>query len=169
MKEHIYLETERTIIRAWSLDDVIPLYKVMSEVEVHTYANDSPWTVEKTENYINFMLEKNFCSLDLFHGAIVLKHDDKIIGRTGLNPFKDKMPEIEWKIDSDYLGKGYATEIGEEIIKQAFLQTDIESIYGFARPNNKASIRVMEKIGMRKLGIQEYKEIEELFFIKERS
>lgn len=88
-----------------------------------------------------------------------MKHDDKIIGRTGLNPFKDKMPEIEWKVFTNYWGKGYATEIGEEIIRQAFLQTDIESIYGCARPNNKASIRVVEKIGMKKLGNQEYKEI----------
>lgn len=41
-----------------------------------------------------------------------------------------------------------ATEIGKELIKEAFKITNIVGIYGMAEPENIASRRVLQKIGM---------------------
>jgi len=145
---HIYLETEQFYIRQWSINDIEELHEIMSDSQVYTYASSMPWTIEHTANYIKFMLDKNFKTLELFHGACVLKSNNTIIGLTGLNPYLLKKHELEWKFGVSFWGNGYATEIGKAIIKEAFKSTDIELIYGMVNPQNKASMRVMEKIGM---------------------
>lgn len=160
----IYFETDRLVVRQWALEDIPALFGIMANEMVHTYADDSPWTMDKTEKYIGFMRDKNFRTLELFHGAVVLKENNHIIGRTGLNPYMEKKPEIEWKLGVPYWGKGYATEIGKTIVEKAFETTDILSIYGMARPGNAASRRVLEKIGMKYMGLHSFREHEDAFY-----
>ncbi|HEX3022920.1 MAG TPA: GNAT family N-acetyltransferase [Lachnospiraceae bacterium] len=163
--EQVYFETERLQVRQWSLLDIPALYGIMSNAMVHTYADDSAWSMERTEKYIRFMLDKDFRTMELFHGAVVLKESNRIIGRTGLNPYLEKRPEIEWKLGVHYWGKGYATEIGKAIIKNAFETTDISCIYGMARPDNLASRRVLEKIGMKCIGMHKFRDHDDMFYI----
>lgn len=165
---YIYLETERLFVRQWDINDVEELYEIMSDSRVHTYASSKPWTKEHTSKYINFMLDKNFKTLELFHGACVLKNSNVIIGLTGLNPYQHKKPEIEWKLGVSFWGKGYATEIGNAIVKEAFKSTDIELIYGMSHPQNKASMKVMEKIGMTCIGLHDFRGSQDMFYQIER-
>lgn len=160
----IYLETDRFHIRQWKLDDSEELHKIMSDSRVHTYTGDSPWTIERTVNYIKLILDKDFKTLEVFHGACVLKASDSIIGLTGLNPYLPKQPEIEWQFGVPFWGYGYATEIGKTVIKEAFATTDIEAIYGMVNPRNGASMGVMEKIGMKCIGLHDFRGEKDMFY-----
>jgi RimJ/RimL family protein N-acetyltransferase len=160
----VYLETERFTIRQWELDDAEELHQIMSDSRVHTYTGDSPWTLDRANAYIRFMLDKDFRTLELFHGACVLKDGGVLIGLTGLNPYLPKQPELEWQFGVPFWGKGYATEIGKAVIQAAFEQTDILLIYGMVNPQNKASMRVMEKIGMTCLGLREFRGEQDMFY-----
>lgn len=165
----IYLETERFIIRSWELGDAGALHAIMSDSRVHTYTGDSPWTMERTVAYIKDLQERNFTTLEVFHGACVLKSNQTIIGLTGLNPYLPKQPELEWQFGVPFWGKGYATEIGKAVTKAAFETTDITLIYGMVNPQNKASMRVMEKIGMACLGLKEFRGEQDMFYQMERT
>lgn len=165
---HIYLETESFIIRQWEPEDAGELFKIMSDEKVHTYTGDTPWTMERTIGYINYLLDKDFKTLEQFHGACILKSGNKLIGFTGLNYYLPKSPEIEWQIGVPYWGKGYASEIGRGVIDKAFETTDIVQIYGMANPENAASIKVMGKIGMTCLGLQDFRGEQDLFYKVER-
>lgn len=160
----IYLETERFYIRQWKLDDAEELHKIMSDSRVHTYTGDTPWTIERTIAYIKLILEKDFKTLETFHGACVLKDNNTIIGLTGLNPYLPKQPELEWQLGVPFWGNGYATEIGKAVIKEAFASTDITLIYGMVNPKNKASMRAMEKIGMECIGLHEFRGEQDMFY-----
>ena len=102
--------------------------------------------------------------MDCFHGAVIEKETGKIIGLTGLNPYKENEPEIEWKLGAAYWNKGYATEIGRELLSAAFRTTDIAGVYGMAEPENAASRRVLQKIGMQFLGIQAFRDHKDAFY-----
>ena len=154
--DDIYFETPRLIIRKWHIEDAVELCSLMSDPRVHEYASSKPWDIEHTKNYINLIISKNFKSLDLFHAACVLKVSNTIIGITGLNPYLSSQPEIEWKLGVNYWGYGYATEIGTETVRQAFRTTNIEAIYGMAHPDNTASLKVLEKIGMIPQGLNSF-------------
>ncbi len=164
----VYLETTRFMIRQWTVADADALWRIMADPRVHQYTGDLPWSLERATQYIQFMLEKDFRTLEMFHGACVLKTSGEMIGLTGLNPYLPKQPELEWQFGVPYWGKGYATEIGKAVIAAAFSTTDIERIYGMVNPQNKASMRVMEKIGMTCLGLREFRGEQDMFYQKAR-
>jgi len=72
-------------------------------------------------------------------------------------------------LDKMYWGKGYATEIAKAIIKWGFDNLDIDKIVAIAVPENKASIRVMEKVGMKYKKDYEYKGVTTVYYVIERS
>lgn len=163
---HRYFETKRLLVRQYLLNDIGELLKVMSDIRVHTYTKDknSPWDIQRTEEYIQFMMNKDFKTLDNFHGAIVEKKTNQLIGVCGLNPYKVNEPEIEWKLGVQYWGKGYATELGKQMIKDTFAATNVKGIYGMAQPENIASRKVLEKIGMKYIGNQVFRNQEDSFY-----
>lgn len=162
----VILETERLIVRTWLLDDLSELFEIMSNVKVHTYTKDknNPWDVQRTEEYIQFMIKKDFKTLDNYHGAVIEKSTGKLIGLCGLNPYKENEPEIEWKLGESFWGKGYATELGKKMINEAFIATKVRGIYGMAQIENSASRRVLEKIGMKYIGSQLFRNCEDAFY-----
>ena len=160
----LYYETERFIVRQWELTDIDGLCAIMSDNRVHTYTADTAWDKERTEKYIRFMLDYDSKTLEVFHGACILKSTNQLIGFTGLNPYLPKQPELEWKLGVKFWGNGYATELGKASIKNAFETADITAIYGMANPDNKASMRALEKIGMKCLGLQDFRGHQDMFY-----
>ncbi len=160
----IYLETGRFTIRQWQLSDAEALCGIMGDGRVHTYTGDEPWSFERATAYIELMLDKDFRTLEAFHGACVRKGDNVLIGFTGLNPYLPKQPELEFQLGVPFWGHGYATEIGKAVIDAAFRTTDIERIYAMVNPQNQASMRVMEKIGMTCLGLREFRGEQDVFY-----
>ncbi len=72
------------------------------------------------------------------------------MGRGGLlNTHIDGKDEVElgYAFLPEYWGKGIATEIGKEIVRIGFQELGFNEIVCFSLPENKASIRVMEKVG----------------------
>jgi len=161
---HLYFETNRLTVRQWAPEDAPALFEIMSDARVHRYTGDTPWSFERAEKYIAFMIEKNFQTLELFHGACITKDTNQLIGFTGLNPYLPKQPELEWQLGVPFWGKGYASEVGKAVISQAFNTTDITCIYGMANPENKASMKALEKVGMTCLGLQEFRGHMDMFF-----
>lgn len=163
---YVYFETERLIVRQYILDDVGELHQIMSDGRVHTYTKDkgNPWDKRRTETYVRDMMRRDFRALDCYHGAVVEKCTNRLIGLCGLNPYMARESEIEWKLGAAYWGKGYATELGKRMIREAFAGTDIRGIYGMAMPGNVASRRVLEKIGMDYLGERMFRGHEDSFY-----
>lgn len=163
---HVYFETERLLVRQYSLSDIDKLLQVMSDERVHTYTKDKnhPWDARRTEEYIRYMMNKDFKTPDCFHGAVIEKDTDQLIGLCGLNPYETDAPEIEFKIGVPYWGRGYATELGKQIIKDAFAAAGVKGIYGMAQPENAASRKVLEKIGMNYLGERMFRDHEDSFY-----
>ena len=79
------------------------------------------------------------------------KKSENIIGMIGplIEEIEDKkLVGVAWILDKEHWGKGYAVEGGRAAIKQAFDTTDTGSVIAQIRPNNIASIRTAEKLGM---------------------
>jgi RimJ/RimL family protein N-acetyltransferase len=57
--------------------------------------------------------------------------------------------EVDFLLGKSYWGKGYATEAGEAALNFAFEKLGLDEIVGIVHPENKASRRVLEKLGLR--------------------
>jgi len=86
--------------------------------------------------------------------AVVEKETEQLVGHLGLRivPELDDATELLYMIDSAYWRRGYATEGAIAALGFGFKTRDLPFIIALALPVNKASIRVMQKIGMKRDG-----------------
>jgi [ribosomal protein S5]-alanine N-acetyltransferase len=73
-----------------------------------------------------------------------------LVARGGLHrTLVDGRAEVEvgWAVMADRWGEGFATEVGAACVRVAFDRLGLEDIVAFTLPDNRASRRVMEKLG----------------------
>jgi RimJ/RimL family protein N-acetyltransferase len=165
----IYLETDQVRIRQWETEDAEQLYGIMSDSRVHTYTGDAPWSAQRTERYIDFMMKNRFSTYTFLHGACVRKADDALMGLVGLNPYLPNCPEMTIQLGMAFQGLGFGTEIGRVLLGRVFVQTAIESVYCMLDPDHRASIRTMEKIGMTYMGRHHFRGKPAVFYVSART
>jgi ribosomal-protein-alanine N-acetyltransferase len=87
---------------------------------------------------------------------IVEKEQNIVIGSIGFKakPDKDGVVEIGFGIEPAFRLQGYATDAVEGVIKWALSQNDIRKVIAECEPNNKPSVRVLEKVGMKRTRLE---------------
>ena len=123
--------------------------------------DDEPISWKEAENQVIGMIDnhKQNAPGKLVHLCLAIIHKDaqEFIGWCGLD-HRDQTkvnPVLFYLLKADYWGKGLATEAAKALLNYAFSELGISKIDSGAVSENFASKRVMEKIGMRYLGIEE--------------
>ncbi|MDB4195555.1 GNAT family N-acetyltransferase [Flavobacteriales bacterium] len=143
----IVLTTERLILREFELTDAEAMFNLNSDEEVLRYTGDKQF--ESIEDANNFF--KNYPDYEkngFGRWALVTKGDKEVIGWCGLKKHEDNMVDIGYRIFKNQWNKGYATEASIACLEYGFQVFELDEIIANAATENKASIRVMEKIGM---------------------
>lgn len=141
------IETERLALRRFRLDDLDKFVRLLADPEVIRYIGDH--SREKIEQRLRY-----FISLYEPHGfgmwAVMHKDTGAMIGWCGL-VFLDETPEVEvgYGVARDFWGKGLMTEAARAALRYGFERAGLERIVAVAMPDNLASRRIMEKLGMR--------------------
>ena len=81
-----------------------------------------------------------------------LKKDGQFVGRGGLTTHQFEGKEVVglgYAIMPDYWNRGFATEIAAASLEVGFGHLGLAEIWSWALPDNRASQRVMEKLGFR--------------------
>ena len=117
------------------------------------------WPAEELKEVVPYFINLLSQSPDMagrFCWFIVEKTQDIVIGSIGFKaePDKDGIVEIGFGIDPVFRQKGYATEAVKGLISWALSQNDIQKVIAECEPNNKSSVRVLEKAGMQKTSIE---------------
>ncbi len=149
----ISLKTDRLILRQWQKSDVDD-FVAMNQDELVMKHFPNLLTKEQSLVLIE-RIKTHFEKYGYGLFALELKETKKFIGFCGLAnvPFESHFTpavEIGWRLASQFHGKGYATEAAKEVLRFAFENLKLSEIVSFTVPKNKASIRVMEKIGMKR-------------------
>lgn len=144
------LESERLTLRPMTIDDAGPLLAVFTDPRVMASFGGGSFDREQMEHWVG----RNLAHQDE-HGyglfTIVHRGDGVIIGDCGLEHMDlDGSAEIElgYDVRSDYWGRGLATEAAAAVRDHAFGVLGVERLVSIIRPDNRASVRVAEKIGM---------------------
>ena len=64
--------------------------------------------------------------------------------------------EIDFILDRHYWGRGFATEAGQAALQYGFNDLGLSMIVGIVHPENRASQRVLEKVGLQFIEETEY-------------
>lgn len=146
-------ETERLIIRPFTLNDVDDLYECCNDFEMvkTNYGMAWPYTKEFAKQWIQ-MQEKDENS---FKFAVCLKDcPNKVIACVALQNIDKtaKRGEIGCWVARKNWGHGIAPEAMKTIINYGFKDLGLHSIFGRYFTSNLASGRIMEKCGMKYVG-----------------
>jgi RimJ/RimL family protein N-acetyltransferase len=143
------IETERLLLRRITLDDAAEIFKLHSNPDVQKYTGEPVVeSMEEVENAIK-QRTRDYGTYGYGRWATFLKSDMQFVGWAGLLhlPEFDEI-DLGYRFFPKYWGIGIATEASRAILDYGFDTLKLEKIIASAMKENKASIRVMEKIGM---------------------
>lgn len=161
----ILLETERLYLREWVPDDWVRFKPLVVDPRVVKYISPGkPWTDQRIENrvrdYIHYGQTRGWHLWPVIH-----RDDSKLIGFCG---FADGFPpdvEIGWRLLPEYWGRGLATEAAQATLDYGFQTWNFRRVIAVAQTPNRASIRVMEKIGMTFDGTFRHQDVEVVRYV----
>ena len=145
------LETKRLIIRPISIEDKQEVFEYRSDRETNKYQGWIPTTLLDVEIFIGRISKQIDEPETWFQFVIMEKETQKIIGDIGIHFFDrdNKQTEIGCTLNKNYQNKGYATESIKRVIDYLFNELKKHRIITSIDPDNKNSIRLVERIGFR--------------------
>lgn len=145
------LETDRLVIRHLTTDDTAFILELLNEPSfIQNIGDRNVRTEEDAKKYLlNGPLEsydKNGFGLFM----VELKDTSKPIGMCGLIK-RDNLPDVDvgFAFLPKYWMKGYAFESATAVLKFAKESVGLKRVLGIVNPENAASIRVLEKLGLK--------------------
>ena len=144
-------ETERLWLRPFTMDDVEPSYEMNLDSEVSRYTGDGGiQSLETIRERIQEDVLGDYARFGYGRFAVVHKKDQRFIGFSGLKYLERyKSVDIGYRLMRDYWGKGLATEASKPFIDMGFEQLNLNRIIGLVLPENKASVKVLKKLGLQ--------------------
>jgi len=145
------LETERLVLRQFSIDDAQFIFELLNEPSfIQNIGDRGIRTLDDARSYILRVpiasYEQNGFGLYL----VVSKETGESIGMCGLIK-RDTLEDVD--IGYAYLprfwSKGYAVEAALAVKEYARDVVGLKRLVAITDPENQASIRVLEKIGLR--------------------
>jgi len=166
----VFLETERLILRQFTEDDADSLFELDSDIEVIRFVNigvikgrDPIFTDYETIR--NKILPNWLQYYEKYEGygfwAAIEKSTNNFIGWFHFRPALDSQfnrisglfnaneIELGYRLRKAAWGKGYATEGSRALILKGFSELGTQRVVCSALAANQASIRVMEKAGLK--------------------
>jgi RimJ/RimL family protein N-acetyltransferase len=151
----VTLQTERLLLRPFEVSDGPAFHAYMSNPEVTRYTSFLPLSREQAQEIVDNIVQSRTQapSGTLPHAfAITLRGGGQLIGNCRLGRDKDNpdQADVAYFFDRHYWGQDYATEAVRALIDYGFEKLALRRIVAHCVPENVASWRVMEKVGMQK-------------------
>lgn len=144
------IETERLILRPFTLDDIEATYQMNLNPEISRYTHDGGVkTREEIEHLIRTTTLKDYETHGFGRFAVDYKPEGRFIGFCGLKYLDDfKEVDIGYRFVQDLWGRGIATEAGKACMEFGFKDLKLDKIIGLVLPDNLGSVRVLQKLGL---------------------
>ena len=155
---HVFLETERLILRRFTANDEDLLFELDNDPDVMLYINGG--APVPREEIVDETLPAFLGYYDRFDGygfwAAIEKDSGRFLGWFHFRPGEGAgplEPELGYRLHRFAWNKGYGSEGSRALIDRGFSELGVERVYAETMVVNTGSRRVMEKAGMREVRI----------------
>jgi len=148
------IQTARLTLRPFEMSDLDAYLDLMGREDVCRYLIWGPMDVDqaraKLEHRVHQTSIRGEGEAILF--AVVETASGRMIGELMLRMGSaiSRQGEVGWSLHPDVQGRGLATEGAAELLRLGFQELGLHRIAAEADSRNLGSIRVMEKLGMRR-------------------
>ncbi len=147
------LETPRLLLRGPRLSDagaIFTGYAADPEVTRHL-----SWPrherLEQTRSFLQTILERRRQDPERWPWVLVRREDKALLGMVELRR-RGTRGEVGYVLRRRDWGRGYMTEALQAVLQWGFASPDLWRVQAQCHPANRASARVLEKVGMRREG-----------------
>ncbi|MFZ1291460.1 MAG: GNAT family N-acetyltransferase [Melioribacteraceae bacterium] len=146
------IETKNLVLASFTIQDAKEIFKIRSDDRVTKYLDrDNHKTVDESQT----MIEKIIHSYEDKSGINWIIREKalfEVVGYIGYwNLIRENVrAEIGYALKPEYWEKGIMSEVLLKIIEFGFKEFSLHSIMGNVNPQNKRSIRLLEKFGFKK-------------------
>jgi RimJ/RimL family protein N-acetyltransferase len=147
------IRTERLSLREWRDADLAPFAALNADPEVARYL---PAPLSRAESdALAARIRAGLAARPYGLWAVEIPGEAPFIGFVGLAPvsFEARFTpcvEVGWRLSRAHWGKGYASEAARAALAHGFGAVGLDAIVSFTTRENRASRRVMERLGMRR-------------------
>lgn len=148
------LTTPRLLLRPYVADDLAFLHSMFGREDVCRYLPWPPMDLEGARAKVAQRMGQTTIGPEV--GGMVLAAVERATGRAvgefmlRLTSAESRQGEVGWSLHPDAHGRGLGTEGAREMLRVGFDELGLHRIAAECDPRNLASIRVMEKLGMRR-------------------
>jgi RimJ/RimL family protein N-acetyltransferase len=142
--------TARLTLRDFVKSDFDAIHAYSSDPRVTKYLFFGPRDADSTAEYLEGLLaSQEEVPRTRFELAVEEIESGRVLGACDLSLIERNVVDLGYMLGLADWGKGYATEIALALVDAAFFDLRADRIISTVDVNNRASIRVLEKIGMR--------------------
>jgi len=150
----VFLETERLLLRRFSMADVDNLVELDGDPEVMRYINGGkPTPRDEIQNDVLPAFLEYYENFDGYgFWAAIEKSTGDFLGWFNFRPDKESGsndPELGYRLRRSAWDRGFATEGSRALIDKGFTEFGVQRVFASTMKVNMASRRVMEKAGLR--------------------
>ena len=153
---NVVAQTGRIVIRAWRADEADRLFDLLSRDEVARWLSSGRPMQHRDEAVARIAGWAQVTAADPRLGgwAVVERASGVPAGTVLLKPLPNGSGEVEigWHFHPDSWGRGLASEAAGKILARAFA-LGLPEVWAVTDLDNRASMAVCERIGMRLLGV----------------
>jgi ribosomal-protein-alanine N-acetyltransferase len=143
------INTSRLLIRQFQEQDYASLFEYLSNPSIYRFEPGEPISLDKAK----VLASERALGNDFL--AVVLKSDQKLVGHLyfkQIEPKEFQTWELGYIFNPAFHNRGYASESASGLVQYGFMHFGIHRVIAHCNPENTASWKVLEKIGMRREG-----------------
>ena len=146
------METPRLLLRPFGPGDAESIHPIYADPVVMRYVATGPMADLSVTERLLQDYEAHQKRLGYSFWAVIERSSGELIGDSGLYRTPAGEVELGYTLGLPWWGRGYATEAASAWLSCAFGPLGISEVVALAEPANAASMRVLEKLGMRRTG-----------------
>lgn len=142
------LQTERTLLSLLVEEDLPDMEAMARETDTFKYLKKfQTMTAHEYTQFLQTKLEQIRNGTG-YHWAVRLKTDQQFIGAVNLNPIKGTSKlQIGCQLKRDFWSQGFASELMARLLEFGIQELKLPAVYGVFQKENKASGKLLEKLG----------------------
>ena len=145
--EQIVFDTERLIVRHFTIDDADNFFLLNGDPEVMRYIRPVRSRAD-TDLFFAEVIQYSKNNPSYGRMAVSEKESGDFVGSFAVIPIeKTDLMQLGYSFLPGYWGRGYATELVKWGLKYIFTSTDLQEIFGVTESMNIASQHVLLKAG----------------------
>jgi len=144
--------TPRLALRRWTYADREDFRAMVADPDTMIHLHDGvPLTNAQADDALRDTIEHYAAGYGDW--AIVARENGAIMGESGLTKLRENGEvELGYMLRRPYWGRGYAFEAAAAVKAYAFDDLRLDRVVALSRLENAASIKILEKLGMKPLG-----------------